>query len=433
MIHPNRTYVTLLLLALLALTALPGCSLIITDSSVATLEPGAPGQPVESLETAEPPAATVTPDTRPADGEPIPIQVEHVQILTGWASPIPALVEVSGTWPDLCAQLAGMDRPVVHDFRIEITLLATAPDPNCPPDRVGLPFAIRIPLNWMQLPAGVYTVDVNGVETALNMPIVPAELEPESAPELGAPATPTPGPAPDQADAVFPAVADPQPEPVPVTVQHVAVDVGLGSPIPVNVQIVTELPSLCAQLATVTQAVEPFRFDISVLAHPGRPDCPPDTMGIGLTLWIPLNVVELPEGAYTVSANGVETTFSVPVTPGVEAMDATQLIAALGATPGDSLDDPLFNARAQWIELDDAMIQVYEFEDAAVAVAAAGTVSGGGTIIGTTTVDWIETPHFYRSGRLLALYAGNDQAVLDALETNLGVPFLVGVTMTGEQ
>ncbi|MDX1687263.1 MAG: hypothetical protein R3248_04695 [Candidatus Promineifilaceae bacterium] len=311
MIHLNRKYVTLLLLV--ALAFLPGCSLIITDSSVATLEPGAPGQPIETEEIS---AVTVTPDTRPADGEPVPIQVDHVQILTGWASPIPALVAVSGAWPGLCAQLVRIDQPVVDDFRIEINLLATPPDSDCPPDQVGLPFSIRIPLNWMQLPAGTYMVDVNGVETELNVPVVPVELAPDSAPDLGAPATPTPGPAPEQAGAVFPAVAAPQPEPVPVDIQHVAVDVGVGSPIPVNVQIVTELPSLCAQLATVTQQVAPFRFDISVLAHPGRPDCPPDQAGYGVALWIPINVVELPEGEYTVSANGVETAFTVPVTAG---------------------------------------------------------------------------------------------------------------------
>lgn len=79
------------------------------------------------------------------------------------------------------------------------------------------------------------------------------------------------------------------------------------------------------------------------------------------------------------------------------------------------------------------MIQVYEFADAAAAEAAMNTVSGGGTIIGTTTVDWIETPHFYRSGRLLAIYAGDDQDALSALEANLGPPFLVGVSMTGDQ
>lgn len=122
-----------------------------------------------------------------------------------------------------------------------------------------------------------------------------------------------------------------------------------------------------------------------------------------------------------------------PAGPGEAEMDTQQLIAALGATAGDNLDDPLFDAPAQWIELNGALIQLYEFADAAAAEAAAGTVSGGGTIIGTTTVDWIETPHFYRSGRLLALYAGDDEAVLSALEANLGAPFLVGVTMLGDE
>ncbi|MDX1689163.1 MAG: hypothetical protein R3248_14360 [Candidatus Promineifilaceae bacterium] len=251
-----------------------------------------------------------------------PIPVDHVQILTGWASPIPALVEASGAWPDLCAQLAEIGQPVVDRFRIEISLLATAADPDCPPDYVGLPFSIRIPLNWMELPAGSYTVSVNGQESVLNVPVVPAELEPDSAPSLGAPATPTPGPAPEQAGAIFPAVANPRPEPVQIAVQHLAVNTGVGSPIPVHAQITSEWPSLCAQLVTVTQEVEPFRFDVTVLAHPGRPDCPPDNAGLPLRLDIPLNVVELPQGTYTVSVNGVETTFAVPVAAGPGPADA---------------------------------------------------------------------------------------------------------------
>lgn len=304
-----------ILFLLFLLSALPGCT-ITAGSVVSTPEPSTTGEAVESVDIVVPTPAPVTePISEPAPSGLRPIPVDHVQILTGWASPIPALVAVSGTWPDLCAQLAEISQPVIADFQIDITLLATAADPACPPDYLGLPFSIQIPLNWGQLPEGEYTVSVNGQETTLFIPVIPPELAPGDEPTLTNPVTPTPGAEPQTTSAVFPAVADPQPAPVAVTVRAPYIEVGVGSPLPVHGLISADWPSLCGQLATISQQVEPFRFEITVTAHPGRPDCPPDYVGYGFTLALPLNVVELPEGTYTVSVNGTETTFTVPVTP----------------------------------------------------------------------------------------------------------------------
>jgi hypothetical protein len=102
---------------------------------------------------------------------------------------------------------------------------------------------------------------------------------------------------------------------VSIEVAHVQVEVGVGSPIPVTIQVAGTWPGLCAQLATVEQQQGEFWFDISLLAHPGDPDCPPDFMGLPFSLALPINVVELPAGTYTVTVNGFSTTFDVPVTP----------------------------------------------------------------------------------------------------------------------
>lgn len=104
--------------------------------------------------------------------------------------------------------------------------------------------------------------------------------------------------------------------------------------------------------------------------------------------------------------------------------DAGLEVEATGA-----VEDPFFDVETQTLMAGDAMIQVFQFADAAEAEAAAGTVNASGTIIGTTTVDWIEPPHFYRHGRLLALYAGSDENVLAALGEVLGEPFVIGQTM----
>lgn len=93
------------------------------------------------------------------------------------------------------------------------------------------------------------------------------------------------------------------------------------------------------------------------------------------------------------------------------------------------IEDPFFEAAAEAIEVNGHYVQVYAFESEAQAVEAAATVSGGGTMIGTSIVDWIEPPHFYAHGKLLVIYAGSDEAVLQGLQAQLGEPFLIGVSM----
>lgn len=44
-------------------------------------------------------------------------------------------------------------------------------------------------------------------------------------------------------------------------------------------------------------------------------------------------------------------------------------------------------------------------------------------LIGTTTNTWIGTPHFYLSGDIIAIYAGNDVDVIQLLESAFGLQF----------
>jgi hypothetical protein len=281
-------------------------------------EDAGPVQLTRGVETAE-----NTPEPTPAATEEAaevtpeglrPIPVDHVQILSGIASPTPALVSVSGSWPDLCAQLAEVSQSAVAGFQIEIALLATPADPSCPPDMLGLPFRIDIPINWNELPEGAYTVSVNGQETTLYVPVIPPPADPQTGPVLGPALTPTPGGAPPVQESPV-AGGEPEAEPIPVEVQAVSLQVGVGSPIPVYVQVEAGWPSLCSQLAKIRQTITDFQIDVTMLAYQGRADCPPDYVGYGFSINLPINVVELPEGGYTVTVNGVSTTLDVPVTP----------------------------------------------------------------------------------------------------------------------
>lgn len=98
----------------------------------------------------------------------------------------------------------------------------------------------------------------------------------------------------------------------PLAVEAVVVDVGVGSPIPVEIVASGTWPDLCAQLASVESHIDADNIEVTLLASPQQPDCPPDAMGVPFRVAVPLNAVELPEGRYTITVNGMATTFDWP-------------------------------------------------------------------------------------------------------------------------
>lgn len=287
------------LAVLLSACASPAGTLTATELPVVTAAPA---------DTQAPPATpTDTPNTPPegdADGL-RPIEVQAVQVEIGEGSPIPVDVVVSGTWPDLCAQLAQVDQRI-EGSRIEIDLLAAPPQADCPPDHLGLPFRIAIPLNVVELPGGTYSFSVNGVETAIAW-----DFMPESG---GIPPDTQPG------------------ELQPLSVAAVTVEVGVGSPIPVEVVASGDWPGLCSQLAQIKQQVSGNRIEIGLLAGPDYPDCPPDSVGVPFRIGVPLNMVEMALGEYVVTVNGVETVFDWTAAPSEpQASPAAMTIAYIGS------------------------------------------------------------------------------------------------------
>jgi hypothetical protein len=87
------------------------------------------------------------------------------------------------------------------------------------------------------------------------------------------------------------------------------------------------------------------------------------------------------------------------------------------------LSQPFFDVEARILEVDGEGVQVFEYGDAATAAAQAARVSGDGSQVGTSKPHWVAPPHFYRQGRLLVLYLGDDTQTLGRLACLLGPPF----------
>jgi hypothetical protein len=113
----------------------------------------------------------------------------------------------------------------------------------------------------------------------------------------------------------------------------------------------------------------------------------------------------------------------------VLATDAASLMRQLEAagaavTENGTQEQPFFSVPAQVWQIDDAEIQVFEFESRQPQQAAAASIQDNGYVIGNTAVDWIDTPHFWANGQLIVLYIGTDETVINLLTNTLGMPII---------
>lgn len=240
------------------------------------------------------PAATGTPSSEPPaqviEGEYQPITVEQVEVEVGVGSPIPVHVIVSGNLPDPCSQVEHTE--IKQDgSNFTITLFAT-PDMGGPAVdgciKDPMPFRMSIPLNVIGLPAGDYTVEVNGSRADFKLDTEPST---SSLPTI---------------DSAF--------HKDDIQVDSVNVEIGQGSPIPVHAIVGLSLPNSCAQLGEVRVHRDGITFFVRLVAYivEGK-GCIEDS--IPFRAEIPLNIAFAPEGPYEVNVNGVTASFDPSAVP----------------------------------------------------------------------------------------------------------------------
>lgn len=87
------------------------------------------------------------------------------------------------------------------------------------------------------------------------------------------------------------------------------------------------------------------------------------------------------------------------------------------------VEQPFFSVKAKVILLYGDPVQIFEYPSSARADAEAALVSTNGRTVGTAKPHWIAPPHFYKKDKLLVLYLGRNEKVLQALEARLGRQF----------
>lgn len=111
-----------------------------------------------------------------------------------------------------------------------------------------------------------------------------------------------------------------------------------------------------------------------------------------------------------------------PVEDYVGLVDALRAAGA-EVEPGAPIEQAFFSVTGQIIKVNGADVQTFEYESAEALEADASQVASDGGSIGTSMVMWVEAPHFFKAGRVLVLYVGEDAAILDVLKSALGEQF----------
>jgi hypothetical protein len=113
---------------------------------------------------------------------------------------------------------------------------------------------------------------------------------------------------------------------------------------------------------------------------------------------------------------------SGPVTDYPSLIKSLRALGA-GATAAGGVDQPFFSIPGRMIKVHGEDVQVFQYANAAAVDAEAAPISGDGMAVGTRKIHWIGSPHFFKMGRLLVLYVGDNDKVLGSLEALLGQQF----------
>jgi hypothetical protein len=98
----------------------------------------------------------------------------------------------------------------------------------------------------------------------------------------------------------------------------------------------------------------------------------------------------------------------------------------MDAEKGDPVEQAFFSVIGDSINFDGESVQVFEYDSAETMESDAVLVDADGSPIGTSMINWVATPHFYKKGRILVLYIGDNAETLKLLESVLGPQFAGG-------
>ena len=95
----------------------------------------------------------------------------------------------------------------------------------------------------------------------------------------------------------------------------------------------------------------------------------------------------------------------------------------LSVQRSDEIEQPFFSVPGHVLKVGTEEVQVYEYAKPESAEAEARLVSPDGSGVGTSRLQWLAPPHFFRGGRVIVLYVGSHAKTLNSLTAVLGAQF----------
>lgn len=93
---------------------------------------------------------------------------------------------------------------------------------------------------------------------------------------------------------------------------------------------------------------------------------------------------------------------------------------------------PAFSVPTRMLQVDQAVVQVYEYVDMEARIAISQNISPDGEIVNGTAIAWSDRPKFWATGRLIVVYTGTDGGVILLLSGLLGDPLTWSSTLVDE-
>jgi hypothetical protein len=87
------------------------------------------------------------------------------------------------------------------------------------------------------------------------------------------------------------------------------------------------------------------------------------------------------------------------------------------------VDQPFLGSLGIVIYVNGEEVQVYEYATKEEAEQDAAGIPADGSDFDTTIILWHSDPHFYKKEKMIVLYVGSDEQLINLLETELGRQF----------
>jgi len=87
------------------------------------------------------------------------------------------------------------------------------------------------------------------------------------------------------------------------------------------------------------------------------------------------------------------------------------------------VNQPFFSVQGRIITVNGSDVQVFQYPNKDTADSDANRVSDDGFQVGSAMMGWIASPHFFKDGKVIVIYVGDDVEVISILTEVLGTQF----------